>query len=133
MPEPEQTLLAFDFGLRKVGVALGNTLLRQAQPLEIIDTEVKVRRFERIDALLATWQPQRLVVGLPLALDGGEQPASRQARRFAGQLAARTGLPVELVDERGSSLEAQQWTGNAPDDAVAAAIILQRYFDGSLS
>ena len=94
MPEPEQTLLAFDFGLRKVGVALGNTLLRQAQPLEIIDTEVKVRRFERIDALLAIWQPQKLVVGLPLALDGGEQPASRQARRFAGQLAARTGLPV---------------------------------------
>lgn len=133
MPEPEQTLLAFDFGLRKVGVAMGNTLLRQAQPLEIIDTEVKVRRFERIDALLAIWQPQKLVVGLPLALDGGEQPASRQARRFAGQLAARTGLPVELVDERGSSLEAQQRTGNAPDDAVAAAIILQRYFDGSLS
>ena len=133
MHDSEQTLLAFDYGLRKVGVALGNTLLRQAQPLEIIDTEVKARRLERIDALLAIWQPQKLVVGLPLTLDGGEQPASRLARRFASQLNARTGLPVELVDERGSSLQAQQLTGNAPDDAVAAAIILQRYFDGSLS
>lgn len=129
MPEGEQTLLAFDYGVRKVGVAMGNTVLRQAQPLEIIDTEVKASRFACIDRLLQTWQPQRLVVGLPLATDGGEQLASRQARRFANQLRERTGLPVELVDERGSSLEAQQWTRNAPDDAVAAAIILQRYFD----
>jgi len=129
MPEQLQTLLAFDYGVKKIGVAMGNTLLRQASPLEIIDTDVKVRRFERIDALVRTWQPDRLVVGLPLTPDGGEQLATRQARRFANQLRERTGRPVELVDERGSSIQAQQWTGNAPDDAVAAAIILQRYFD----
>lgn len=127
---PERTVLAFDFGRRKIGVAVGNTLLRQAQPLEIIDTEVKAQRFARLDGLLATWQPTQLVVGLPLTADGGEQKATHDARRFANQLRGRTGLPVELVDERYSSLQAQAHTGNDPDDAVAAAIILQRYFDG---
>lgn len=128
MPE-HQTVLAFDYGLRKLGVAIGNTLLRQGQPLAIIDTEVKVRRWERIESLMNEWQPQRLVVGLPLTMDAGEQLASRQARRFANQLKERFRVPVDLVDERGSSIEAQQTTRNAPDDAVAAAIILQRYFD----
>lgn|SRR5690554_878973 len=123
------TVLAFDYGVRKLGVAMGNSLLRQAQPLEIIDVENKARRFERIDSLLSIWQPQRLVVGLPLTLSGSEQLATRQARRFANQLRDRYGLEVMLVDERGSSIEAQQVTGHAPDDAVAAAIILQRYFD----
>lgn len=126
---PEETLLAFDFGERKIGVALGNTLLRDARPLEIIDTPVRARRFARIDALLAEWHPQHLIVGLPLTLDGKDQQATHRARRFANQLRGRTHLPVTLVDERGSSLEAQERTGNAPDDAMAAAIILQRYFD----
>jgi putative Holliday junction resolvase len=89
----------------------------------------RVGRFARIAALLATWQPNRLVVGLALATDGSEQYASQHCRRFARQLEGRFGIPVELVDERGSSVEAQKITGNAPDDAVAAAIILQRYFD----
>ncbi|AWB35148.1 Holliday junction resolvase RuvX [Orrella marina] len=128
MPE-FSTVLAFDYGVRKLGVALGNTLLRQAQPLEIIDIENKVRRFERIGSLVSSWQPQRLVVGLPLTQAGAEQLATRQARRFANQLRDRYGLDVMLVDERGSSLEAQQVTRHSPDDAVAAAIILQRYFD----
>lgn len=123
------TILAFDYGVRKLGVAMGNTLLRQAQPLEIIDTENKARRFSRIEALLRTWEPNLLVVGLPLTQAGEDQLATRQARRFANQLKERTGLDVMLVDERGSSLEAQQLTRNLPDDAVAAAIILQRYFD----
>lgn len=126
---PEETLLAFDYGAKKLGVALGNTLLRQARPLEIILDPTRDGRFLKISALLKRWQPERLVVGLALATDGSEQYASQHCRRFARQLEGRFGLPVVLVDERGSSVQAQSFTGNDPDDAVAAAIILQRYFD----
>jgi putative Holliday junction resolvase len=126
---PEETLLAFDYGAKKCGVAMGNTLLKQARPLDIILEATRDGRFKRIEALLKRWQPERLVVGLALTPDGGEQYASQHCRRFARQLEGRFGLPVVLVVERGSSVEAQKITGNEPDDAVAAAIILQRYFD----
>lgn len=126
----EETLLGFDFGEKKIGVAIGNTLTRQARPLEIIFSELRDVRFGRIAALLAEWQPQRLVVGLALAADGGEQPATARCRRFANQLNGRFNLPVVLVDERGSSMEAQGLLQtHAPDDAMAAMVILQRYLD----
>jgi putative Holliday junction resolvase len=126
---PEETLLAFDYGAKKCGVAMGNTLLKQARPLDIILDATRDWRFARIELLLKCWQPERLVVGLALTTEGGEQYASQHCRRFARQLEGRFDLPVVLVDERGSSVEAQKITGNEPDDAVAAAIILQRYFD----
>ncbi|MEI6838750.1 MAG: Holliday junction resolvase RuvX [Alcaligenaceae bacterium] len=129
---PEETLLAFDYGAKKLGVALGNTLLKQARPLDLILESTRDGRFARITALIDTWMPERLVVGLALATDGSEQYASQHCRRFARQLEGRYAIPVVLVDERGSSVEAQKITGNAPDDAVAAAIILQRYFDTHL-
>jgi putative Holliday junction resolvase len=128
MPD-ERTVLAFDFGTERIGVALGNVLIGNARPLEIIATPQKIRRFVRIQELIVQWRPDLLVVGLPLTPTGAEQLATRQARRFANQLEGRFGLPVELVDERGSSIEAQEMVGNRPDDAAAAAIILQRYFD----
>lgn len=128
MPD-ERTILAFDYGTKRLGVALGNVLIGNARPLEIINTPEKVKRFARIEELIVQWQPDLLVVGLPLTESGGEQIATRQARRFANQLEGRYGLPVAMVDERGSSLAAQELVGNAPDDAAAAAIILQRYFD----
>lgn len=127
---PEETLLGFDFGEKKIGVAIGNTLLRQARPLEIIFSETRDARFGRIAELLDEWRPQRVVVGLALASDGSEQPATARCRRFANQLHGRFGVPVQLVDERGSSMEAQRLLGtHAADDAMAAAVILQRYFD----
>ncbi len=130
MPETEQTLLAFDFGLKKIGVALGNTLTNQARPLCILTPATREQRFAQVGALLAEWQPDRVIVGLPLTSDGGEQPASGHSRRFAHQLEGRFRVRVVLVDERGSSLEAQRILGaHAPDDAVAAAVILQRYLD----
>ncbi len=129
---PEETLLAFDYGAKKLGVALGNTLLKQARPLDLILEPTRDGRFARITVLIDTWKPERLVVGLALATDGSEQYASQHCRRFARQLEGRYAIPVVLVDERDSSVEAQKITGNAPDDAVAAAIILQRYFDTHL-
>ena len=127
---PEQTFLAFDFGLKKIGVAIGNSLTKSARPLCILKPATKQARFEQIAQLLGEWQPDCVIVGLPLTLEGQEQPASLQSRRFANQLNGRFAVKVELVDERGSSLEAQSYLGNNnDDDAVAASIILQRYLD----
>lgn len=124
------TLLAFDYGTRKIGVAIGNTLTRQAHPLQILEPRTRQRRFELIEALLQQWQPLTVIVGLPLASDGSDQYTTLQARRFANQLHGRFKVAVQLVDERGSSLEAQQILGtHAADDAVAATVILQRYLD----
>ena len=102
----------------------------QARPLCILTPATREQRFAQVGALLAEWQPDRVIVGLPLTSDGGEQPASGHSRRFAHQLEGRFRVRVVLVDERGSSLEAQRILGtHAPDDAVAAAVILQRYLD----
>jgi putative Holliday junction resolvase len=125
----EQTLMGFDFGTKRIGVALGNTILLQARAVEIIQSEVRKVRFARIEALIKMWQPNELVVGLPLTQDDQEQLTTVQSRRFAQQLQGRFNLPVHLVDERDSSLQAQETVGNRPDDAFAAAIILQRYLD----
>ncbi|WP_041683450.1 Holliday junction resolvase RuvX [Pusillimonas sp. T7-7] len=128
---PDSTLLAFDYGTKKIGVAIGNTLTRQARPLDILFPVTREQRFSAIAKLLKDWQPDKVVVGLPLATDGSEQYASLRCRRFANQLHGRFGVETVLVDERGSSMEAQQMLGNnTDDDAVAAAIILQRYLDG---
>lgn len=128
---PEETLLGLDYGTRRIGVALGNTLTGRARPLCILHSKTRAQRFAQLTALFDEWRPDRVIVGLPLTLTGDEQPASRQSRRFAHQLEGRYGLSVELVDERGSSLEAQALMGRqAPDDALAATVILQRYLDG---
>jgi len=132
----EETLLAFDVGVKRIGVAMGNTLMRDARPLEIIPAGTRDERFARIAALLKEWQPQRIVVGLSLAADGGEQPMTVQCRRFANQIYGRFGLPVVLVDERYSSMIAQsqrKLKRGEGDDALAAAVILQRYFDDPLA
>lgn len=125
----EETLLAFDYGEKKLGVAIGNSVLKQSRPLDIILELTRNARFARIAALIDTWKPERIVVGLALESDGSEHYPAGHCRRFARQLEGRFGVPVVLVDERGSSVEAQKFTGNHPDDAHAAAIILQRYFD----
>lgn len=125
-----ETLLAFDYGLKKIGVAIGNTVTRQARPLKVLRPVTREERFRAIGALIGQWTPDRVVVGLPLTTEGGEQYHSLRCRRFANQLQGRYGVAVELVDERGTSVEAQAVLGNnADDDAVAAALILQRYLD----
>ena len=129
-PAPDETLLAFDYGLKKIGVAIGNTVTRHARPLQVLRPVTREERFKGIGRLMEQWAPNRVVVGLPLTMEGGEQYHSLRCRRFANQIHGRYGVPVELVDERGTSMEAQAVLGNNDDDdAVAAALILQRYFD----
>ena len=132
------TVLAFDFGERRIGVAMGEHLLKSAHPLLTIDTEITALRFAKIEALIKEWQPKLLVVGLPLDEDGGIHKMTALCKRFANRLNGRFALPVMLVDERYSSAEAslqlsaQQIKGRKQKpmlDAMAAQVILQSYFD----
>lgn len=128
----DETLLGFDFGVRRIGVALGNTLTGTARALETLDSLPVDRRFERIGALIRDWRPERLVVGRPLDEDGAVIETTRRAERFANQLRGRFGLPVEAIDERFSSREAQAIIASAggrrdDEDGVAAAVILEQY------
>ncbi len=130
------TVLAFDFGTQRIGVAIGEGLLGQARALTTIESPANDARFTAIGKLIAEWQPARLVVGLPLALDGTEHEMTARSRRFAHQLEGRYRLPVELVDERLTSVEAERGLKPGRDkaakariDAEAARIILQDWFE----
>jgi putative holliday junction resolvase len=123
-----QTVLGFDFGLKRVGVAVGNTLLRQAQPLTTIAAATNDAKFAEIGLLIQEWHPAVCVVGLPRHPDGTEHEMSVRCRRFANQLHGRFNVETVLVDERYSSAVIPQKRGELID-ARAAAIILQQYFD----
>ena len=133
------TVLAFDFGERRIGIAVGEHLIHSANPLTTIDNESNEIRFNIITALVNEWQPKLLVVGLPLSLDGSENEVTQLCKKFARRLNGRFNLPVILIDERYSSAEASQLlnqTGikgraqKAMLDQVAAQTILSSYFDG---
>jgi putative holliday junction resolvase len=123
-----ETVLAFDFGLKRIGVAVGNTLLKQAQPLTVISAATNDAKFLAIAALLLEWQPSHCVVGLPSHLDGAEHEMTVRCRRFANQLHGRFGVATVLVDERYSSAVISRQRGETID-AEAAAVILQQYFN----
>ena len=125
----ELTVMAFDYGTRRIGVAVGNTLTCLGQPIKTIAEPSSDAAFKAIEGLLKEWQPNRLVVGLPCHPDGTEHEMSARARRFGNQLHGRFHLPVEWVDERYTSAILE---GN-PDmrdnlDAESAALILEQYF-----
>ena len=122
------TVIAFDFGLKRIGVAVGNTLLKQATPLAVIEAATNDAKFAAIGEVLSKWQPDVLVVGLPLHPDGAEHAMTARCRRFANQLHGRYGIPAVLVDERyTSAVLSQQRRQHVDSDA--AGLILQQYFD----
>ncbi len=129
MPERAgRTVLAFDFGLRRIGVAVGEPELGTAHPL------AAVSRFEEIQSLISEWKPSALVVGKPLSAQGEPHKMTRQAEDFARRLERRFKLPVARVDERFSSVEAEsRLRGTRPKkseiDSVAAQLLLEQYFD----
>jgi putative Holliday junction resolvase len=117
--------LGFDFGTRRVGVAVGNSMLRRAQPLKTVEAEGEAR-FAAIGALVAEWQPDALVLGVPFHPDGATHENTQRARRFGRQLHGRFRLPVHEVDERYTTTEALA-SGAADVDAASAALILDQY------
>ena len=133
------TLLAFDFGHRRIGVAVGQTLTRTANVLAVISVSGKPD-WQAITRLIAEWKPVALVVGVPLAADGGETEMSEASRRFGRRLHGRFGVPVLYEDERLTSYDAEQrfldararggmrQKDAALKDAIAAQIILENWF-----
>ena len=132
------TILAFDFGTRRIGVAVGESEVGLAHPLATIASERNAHRFAAIGSLIDEWHPALLIVGLPLHADGTEHGLTARARRFAKQLEGRFGLATKLIDERFTSHAARDALSEAGvgtrsqkavRDQVAAQFILQAYFD----
>jgi putative Holliday junction resolvase len=136
-PTTDATVLAFDFGTRRVGVAMGNTLVGVAHPLVTIQGDSLPAMLTAIAALIDEWRPQRLVVGMPLHADGTPHAMTARAARFVATLESRFGLPVATVDERWTTEVAQDMQqaarqgrkGRAERDQVAAQLILQAWLD----
>lgn len=138
---PPQIVLAFDFGQRRIGIACGDTVSRSASHARALACGARGVRWDDVDALIREWRPAVLVVGLPYNVDDSESAGAARARSFADALAARYALPVELVDERYSSVEAldrlkqarasglrRRRVAKSDVDAGAARIILERWF-----
>ena len=128
MPKPV-TVIAFDYGTRRVGVAVGNSVTRAGQALQTITAANADALFKEIERLLAEWQPNQLVVGLPTHPDGAEHEMTAKSRRFGNQLHGRFNLPVDWVDERYSSVVLENDADMHDNlDAHSAALILEQYF-----
>jgi putative holliday junction resolvase len=129
------TVLAFDFGTQRIGVAVGSTITRSARPLTTIDAPAGEARDVALSRLVAEWQPDLLVVGLPVHADGTPHPMTARARRFGEDLRDRFQVPVDYADERYTSelatiaLGGQGRKGRHKRDEVAAQIILQGWLD----
>jgi putative Holliday junction resolvase len=129
------TVLAFDFGTRRIGVAVGTSITRSARPLTTIDAPAGEARDAAIARVIAQWQPQLLVVGLPVHADGTPHEMTERARRFGEALSERFAIPVEYADERHTSelanaaLAGSGREGRHKRDETAAQIILQGWLD----
>lgn len=121
------SILGFDFGEKRIGVSIGNTMIRQASPLCIVDSRTNDTRWKGIEKLLKEWTPIALVVGIPSHPDGKAHEMTARCERFARQLEGRYHLPVFRVDERYSSAVVDSHAEFIDDEA--AAVILQQYFD----
>ena len=119
-----QTLLAFDYGEKRIGVAVGNTITKTAEPLTIIQQKNQDERWKVIEQLIQEWQPKILIVGLPKHPDGTEHEMTHKAKRFGNQLHGRFQKQVVWVDERYTSVSV-----DGGNDALAAQLILQQYLE----
>lgn len=128
--------MAFDYGLRQIGVAVGNVTTSSAQALTTLQAKDGIPRWEEVKTLLEEWQPQRLLVGLPLNMDGTSSELSQRSEKFGRRLQGRFALPVDYMDERLSSFDAKQLLResghkgdykHSPADALAAELILRTW------
>lgn len=133
-----QTIIAFDFGVKSIGCAVGQSITGTAQGLPAFKAQDGIPNWDAIGALLAEWKPDLLVVGLPLNMDGTEQPLTQRARKFANRLNGRFNLPVQLQDERLTTVEARSeifsrggFKALKKDkvDSISACLILESWFE----
>jgi len=135
---PHRTVLAFDFGLRQIGAAVGNSLLGSTRSLAIVRAKDGVPDWAAVQRLVEEWDPDLLLVGDPLNMDGSAGDLCQRARKFGRQLHGRLGLPVTMVDERLTSFEAKQISREQghrgdykrrPVDSLAAELLLRSWLD----
>jgi putative Holliday junction resolvase len=126
IPVTDRVVLGFDYGARRIGVAIGNSVTRDARPLTTVNAPTVAARWDAVAALVAEWEPAQFVVGIPRHPDGTPHEMTARCERFARQLEGRFRRPVARIDERYTSAV----SGRADDiDAAAAAAILQQWFD----
>ena len=132
------TVLAFDFGTKSIGCAVGQSVTGTAQALAAFAAKDGIPDWTQIEKRIQQWQPQKLVVGLPLNMDGTEQELTQRARKFANRLNGRFGLPVELQDERLTTTEARaeifqrggyRALNKSKVDGISACLILESWFE----
>jgi putative Holliday junction resolvase len=135
---PPEILLGFDFGMKRIGVAVGQTVTQTARPLDTIKANQGEPNWDALDKLIKTWQPDALIIGIPLNMDGTEQSITLAARKFADLIGARFQLPVYGVDERLTTKAAREYLfneggykalQNGQVDSVAAQLILQSWLN----
>lgn len=135
------TLLAFDFGTKSIGVAIGQRVTGTARPLNALKAQDGTPDWKLIEKLLKEWQPEAVIVGLPLNMDGTEQPLTARARNFANKIHGRFGTKIILHDERLSTVEARaglferggfRALNKGSVDSASAVIILESYFEQNL-
>ena len=138
MNKGQRTLLGFDFGTKRIGIAIAQEVTGTANPLTTVTAIKHKPDWESISKIIKEWQPDLLIIGLPLHMDGSEQPMTQAARRFSNQLNGRYQIPVELMDERLSSDEAEsiineqsgsrsRFQDKAQIDMISAQLILQSW------
>jgi putative holliday junction resolvase len=130
-----QQLMAFDFGTKHIGIAVGQTITCSAEGIARIDAHNGIPDWQALDELVTSWKPDAFVVGLPLNMDGSSSPMSQRAKKFANRIADRFNKKVFMMDERLSSREVKEKhreksTSRKPQefDSLAAAVILQSWF-----
>ncbi|WP_417760210.1 Holliday junction resolvase RuvX [Shewanella sp.] len=135
------TILGFDFGTKSIGVAVGQAITGNAQPLKAIKATDGTPDWSLIEALLKEWQPELVVVGLPLNMDGTEQEMTQRARKFANRIHGRFGVPITTQDERLTTADAKsrlfEYGGykalsKGQIDSVSAVLIVESYFENQL-
>ncbi|MGB0894758.1 MAG: Holliday junction resolvase RuvX [Parashewanella sp.] len=135
-----QTVLGFDFGTKSIGIAVGQAITYQASPVQAVKANDGVPNWNVIEQIISKWQPDLLVVGLPLNMDGSEQPVTQRAKKFANRLHGRFGIEVKLQDERLTTTDAKArlfelggYKKLAKDqiDAVSAVLIVESYFENN--
>lgn len=136
MTAPAETILCFDFGTKKIGVAFGQSITQTASPLAALPCPQQKIDWDAIEKLIKEWQPTLLLVGLPFNMDGSDSPMSQRARKFSRQLHGRFHLPVATIDERLSTREARERLGkpaltgkDARVDSMAACIMIENHFN----
>ena len=141
MADPQQTYLGFDFGMKYIGIAVGQSVTRSATPLTTLKATNGQPDWSKLQTIIAEWQPTALVVGLPLNMDGSEQVVTAHAKRFANRLNGRFQLPVHVVDERLTTVEAKQQLFEEGGykalqktniDSYAAKLILESWLNENL-